>query len=324
MKKETILRQSLLAGVVAIALTGCVSGSDEFSFVENDETAFVQSAEENDLQNPVQDDFFETVLVEEETFLIPEDEPICADDCVVSEDYLTTKFVQESDSDVVALSRPAGMNAVSVKDKVEKKPVESVQKKPEPKAEEKILYTTVSIPEIVDGEERLISENTTETVVAVIQKNEEKTEVVENEVETISEAVMADTTEMIPLKKVKTTITETTTKVETETPKTEWKKDMTLAERIAYGQEEQEWDAENGKTLRQLLLDWGNKAGWTVVWKLDRDYNLEAGVIFTGTFTDVSSALIRSFARATPAPIGTFYQGNRVLVINTQEDENER
>jgi len=36
----------------------------------------------------------------------------------------------------------------------------------------------------------------------------------------------------------------------------------------------------------------------------------------------VASAIIRTFARAVPAPIGTFYKGNRVLVVNIQEDEN--
>jgi len=58
------------------------------------------------------------------------------------------------------------------------------------------------------------------------------------------------------------------------------------------------------------------------VWKLDKDYKLEAGVVFRGTFTEVASAIIRTFARAVPAPIGTFYKGNRVLVVSIQEDEN--
>ena len=44
--------------------------------------------------------------------------------------------------------------------------------------------------------------------------------------------------------------------------------------------------------------------------------------MFRGNFADVSSALVRAFARARPAPIATFYKGNRVLVIETMEDEN--
>ncbi len=97
---------------------------------------------------------------------------------------------------------------------------------------------------------------------------------------------------------------------------------MSLKERIAYGEEVHDWDAPAGETLRNLLMQWGEQSGWTVVWKMDRDYNLEAGVVFRGKFTEVAAAFIRSFARATPAPIGTFYKGNRVLVINTQENDN--
>lgn len=95
-----------------------------------------------------------------------------------------------------------------------------------------------------------------------------------------------------------------------------------LLDRVSYGEQIHNWEAPAGETLRTLLIRWGEQSGWTVVWKMDRDYHLEAGVIFRGTFTEVSAALIRSFARATPAPIGTFYSGNRVLVISVQEDEN--
>ena len=99
-------------------------------------------------------------------------------------------------------------------------------------------------------------------------------------------------------------------------------KTKTLKEKIEYGEQVHDWEAPAGETLRTLLMKWGEESGWTVVWKMDRDYNLEAGVVFRGKFTEVAAAFIRSFARATPAPIGTFYKGNRVLVINTQENDN--
>lgn len=83
-----------------------------------------------------------------------------------------------------------------------------------------------------------------------------------------------------------------------------------------------DWVAAEGSTLRELLLDWGDRVGWRVVWNMDRDYTLEAGAVFRGRFVDVSAALLRSFARATPAPKGVFYKGNKVLVISTREDEN--
>lgn len=84
----------------------------------------------------------------------------------------------------------------------------------------------------------------------------------------------------------------------------------------------EDWLAEEGKTLKELLTDWSEKSGWRLVWKSNRNYTLTAGAMFRGRFADVSSALIRAFARAKPAPIGTFYKGNRVLVVETLEDEN--
>ena len=83
-----------------------------------------------------------------------------------------------------------------------------------------------------------------------------------------------------------------------------------------------DWVAAEGTTLRSLLMDWGDRVGWRVVWNMDRDYTLEAGAVFRGRFVDVAAALLRSFARATPAPKGVFYKGNKVLVISTREDEN--
>ncbi|MBR4927819.1 MAG: toxin co-regulated pilus biosynthesis Q family protein [Alphaproteobacteria bacterium] len=121
---------------------------------------------------------------------------------------------------------------------------------------------------------------------------------------------------------IETKTVETTQIIEEEKTISTLTSDNSLTAKVAYGEKCHDWEANAGDTLRTLLMKWSEKAGWTVIWKLDRDYHLEAGVIFRGTYTEVSGALIRSFARATPAPIGTFYKGNRVLVINTQENEN--
>jgi len=86
--------------------------------------------------------------------------------------------------------------------------------------------------------------------------------------------------------------------------------------------EVKDWVASEGATLRTLLTEWGDASGWRVVWNMDRDYTLEASATFRGRFVDVASALVRSFARAVPAPKAVFYQGNKVLVVSTREDEN--
>lgn len=84
----------------------------------------------------------------------------------------------------------------------------------------------------------------------------------------------------------------------------------------------QDWLAEEGQNLKALLTEWSEMSGWRLVWNSNRNYVLSAGAMFRGRFADVSSALIRAFARARPAPIATFYKGNRVLVVETMEDEN--
>lgn len=83
-----------------------------------------------------------------------------------------------------------------------------------------------------------------------------------------------------------------------------------------------DWLAEEGQSLKELLTQWSEEAGWRLIWKTNRNYTLNAGAMFRGSFADVASALIRAFGRARPAPIGTFYKGNRVLVVETMEDEN--
>lgn len=83
-----------------------------------------------------------------------------------------------------------------------------------------------------------------------------------------------------------------------------------------------DWAAQEGVTLRTLLQDWSERAGWRLVWNTDREYVVEAGAVFKGKYIDVASALIRAFSRATPAPQATFYKGNRVLVVTALEGEN--
>lgn len=96
----------------------------------------------------------------------------------------------------------------------------------------------------------------------------------------------------------------------------------TLGSQVAEEDPVKDWLAEEGQSLKTLLTEWSNQSGWRLVWKTNRNYTLSAGAMFRGRFADVSAALVRAFGRARPAPIATFYKGNRVLVIETMEDEN--
>lgn len=246
---------------------------------------------------------------QEDIVIVPDCYDEAGIECVMVTDNQTGMYLPEFDSDTytvtttttttdkkpvvisagngdLARSRPAGDKGVSVKDKVQK----------------------------------------SQTVMAQVETQATETKVVE------TKAADKTGTKVVETTVVEKTTTESTgapvvsvvapSKVEEKTIKTVVSQKSALAKKVAYGEECHDWEATAGSTLRTLLMDWGEKSGWTVIWKLERDYHLEAGVVFRGTFTEVSGALIRSFARATPAPIGTFYKGNRVLVINTQEDEN--
>ena len=116
MKKEMILRQSLLAGVIAISLVGCTATSDEYVFADENNEPLMQTWDEEysaDGTQAVGEDIFEvSETVADDTDLGDK----ISENCFESDDYLTTQFVQETDGDVVSLSRPAGTKAVAVKD----------------------------------------------------------------------------------------------------------------------------------------------------------------------------------------------------------------
>lgn len=84
----------------------------------------------------------------------------------------------------------------------------------------------------------------------------------------------------------------------------------------------EDWLAEENKTLREVLSNWADRAGWRLIWQTDREYRLGAGAMFRGQFRDVTSALVRAFGRAVPPPYATFYNGNRVLVVKTEDSDN--
>jgi hypothetical protein len=80
------------------------------------------------------------------------------------------------------------------------------------------------------------------------------------------------------------------------------------------------WHARQGQTLDQVLGDWADKAGWTLVFRSAMIYELQASADFEGDFLEASGSLIRS-VRAMPQPVATFYRGNRTLVVGNRADQ---
>jgi len=80
------------------------------------------------------------------------------------------------------------------------------------------------------------------------------------------------------------------------------------------------WHAQQGHTLDEVLGDWADKAGWTLVFNSKMIYELQASANFDGDFISAASALIKSI-RAMPQPLATFYRGNKTLVISNHSDQ---
>jgi hypothetical protein len=84
---------------------------------------------------------------------------------------------------------------------------------------------------------------------------------------------------------------------------------------------EERWSVPAGRMLRDVLGEWAVHAGWTVVWRSDRDFPLDAPASFQGDFLSAATRLFEGFATAVPAPLGHFYKGNKVLVVISGEEK---
>ncbi|MFQ6777884.1 MAG: toxin co-regulated pilus biosynthesis Q family protein [Alphaproteobacteria bacterium] len=96
--------------------------------------------------------------------------------------------------------------------------------------------------------------------------------------------------------------------------------EMTDNVNVAMNDGVRSWVVASGQTLREVLQNWCDQEGWDLVWATSREYPIEASAMFKGRFTDVASALVRNFSRATPIPYAKFYKGNMVLVVSTNEE----
>ncbi|SDV46546.1 toxin co-regulated pilus biosynthesis Q family protein [Chitinasiproducens palmae] len=81
------------------------------------------------------------------------------------------------------------------------------------------------------------------------------------------------------------------------------------------------WVADSGSELRETLIAWAERAGWSVVWNSDYDFRLRAGARFTGPFESALKSLLDSVRTAGGQVYLRLYAGNRVVVVrDTWED----
>lgn len=76
------------------------------------------------------------------------------------------------------------------------------------------------------------------------------------------------------------------------------------------------WRADKDASLRGLLEAWGARSGWSIVWKSQYEYRLQAGAQFSGDFVQAAGELVRSVGDVQPRINVTFFKGNRVLVVS--------
>jgi hypothetical protein len=82
------------------------------------------------------------------------------------------------------------------------------------------------------------------------------------------------------------------------------------------------WLVYENSTLENTLMDWADRAGWTVIWDSSYSYPIEASAEFRGDFVSAASHLIKTMERAQPPVGGEFFKGNKVLVLTTRTDGN--
>jgi hypothetical protein len=76
------------------------------------------------------------------------------------------------------------------------------------------------------------------------------------------------------------------------------------------------WRLSAGRPIRQDLIAWGEKAGWTVLWRLPHEPAVPADAEFVGDFKAAAAAVIRTLAENGLLIRSQFYDGNRTLVIS--------
>lgn len=77
----------------------------------------------------------------------------------------------------------------------------------------------------------------------------------------------------------------------------------------------QVWTLRQGYPIGQELEGWGKRAGWTVVWGLQRDVVAPSTTSFEGDFATAASDVIRTLAQNGALIHAQIFDGNHTLVV---------
>jgi len=77
------------------------------------------------------------------------------------------------------------------------------------------------------------------------------------------------------------------------------------------------WSVRKGLMVSEVLIAWGEEAGYDVIWQAPHDFVVRADVTIRGTFPEAAGEVLESFANANPPLSGEFYMANRVLVVDS-------
>ena len=79
------------------------------------------------------------------------------------------------------------------------------------------------------------------------------------------------------------------------------------------------WLAKTGATLRESVSEWGDKAGWQVVWSADYDYPILAQLTFEGSFIDAIVGVFRSYEKAERPLLVDVHESQKLIVISPRK-----
>lgn len=80
------------------------------------------------------------------------------------------------------------------------------------------------------------------------------------------------------------------------------------------------WALLAGGLVGQQITNWGQAAGWQVIWHVQKDWTVPSSVEFHGDFTTATTQLLEDLADEGASIHAIFYQGNHTLVV-TGDDQ---